>query len=190
MKARKVEELAQKLLDVLLERYTLSYREILRIIPEKYFEEVVLHLVNAYRHKYDIRCETTATPSIMFYGAKAPGEILRSLDEDDTVTPCMLMVKKVLKILEEERQRARCRDKIVRIGTKQYVKLSDKLVADHLYFYLVDGGKLKKNMKWTIVWKKYLAGYKNRFVEWAGKKIEELLPCIDFLVNHELDETV
>jgi len=176
---REIRDAAERLLEMLLDKYMLPYKSILRIVPLEKLRDVIVYLVTSYARYYAIDCYDGGEggePALLFYGTR-PRLVRVLVDVQSLLQSCLRMVDAIEKRVVYEQ----CQQYVVWIAGRPYIKLAGNLVMDEVYLYIKDGERLRRNMRWRIIWEKYRRGYSNNFVRWAGQRIERLLPCLSIL---------
>ena len=177
-----IAEAANRLLNALFAKYMLTYREVLRLVHPELIHDVLAYIVRNYSYKYDIRCENYAEPVLSFYGVKPPS--MRRPNYEELIETCRRVADRMIDQHLTDMARRMCSDRIVLLKGRWFVKVTDRLVVDDTYIYIYSNGRLRKNMRWRIVYDKYRTGYENTFVKWFGRKIDEIKPCIKLLQDY------
>lgn len=168
----------EELVDIGLERRILRARDVVSVLGPEGLEEKLEKLAEAYGPVIYMECDPGDPPLIKFYGKRVvpatENEVARLREA------CRLTAREMLRRYEEELVLQECRKRLRVFGGRLVLHLGGNLYADQLYLYVRRGERLVRNMRWPLLYKKYLSGHNNAFVKWIGKKIrDELLPCLD-----------
>lgn len=173
-----------ELVSIGLERRLLRAKDVVSILGPEGLEEKLAKLAETYGPHIYVECDPGDPPMVKFYGKRV---VPATRDELERLREaCRRTAVAMLRRYEEELAMAECRKRLRLIGGRLVIHLGGNLYADQEHLYVMRGGRLVRNMRWPLLYKKYLSGHPNAFVRWIGRKIQsELLPCLD--VYQKLD---